>query len=79
MSINDTFDRHDGSLEGYSTGPITSILSSRKHYDIRSFTSGGTVVPWTILQMELWNAQHFAGYTMLQLETGETQAGTSEN
>lgn len=79
MPLHDTFDRHDGSLEGYSLGPITSLLPSRKHYDLRSFYSGGTVIPWTMLQMELYNADYFENYTMLQLETGETAPGTSEN
>ncbi len=32
-----------------------------------------------MLQMELWNYQHFAPYTMLQLETGEAAAGVTEN
>jgi len=45
MPLSDTFDRHDGSLEGYSIGNIATLLPSRKHYDIRAFTSAGTIVP----------------------------------
>lgn len=78
MGINDSFERHAGNLVGYSTGPITTVLPDRRHYDLRTFSSGGRIIPWTMLQMELWNYDHFAGKTMLQMEAGDEASGTNE-
>lgn len=79
MAVNDTFDRHTGNLVDYSTGPITTVLPDRKHYDIRIFSNDTYNVPWTLLQMELWNYEHFAGKTMVELESGNAAPGIGEN
>ncbi len=45
MPINDTFDSHAGNLTGYSTGPITTALPDRRHYDLRIFSNTTKLIP----------------------------------
>jgi hypothetical protein len=45
MAINDSFERHAGNLVDYSTGPMTTVLPDRRHYDLRNFGGGGRIVP----------------------------------
>jgi hypothetical protein len=45
MGLNDTFDRHDGVLEGYSLNAMNTFLPARRHYDIRAFTDDTFLLP----------------------------------
>lgn len=45
MALADTFNRHDGSLEGYSLNTVANPLASRRHYNLRTFDNTGLIIP----------------------------------
>src|SRR6266498_1916029 len=71
--LAETFDRHDGALEGYLDNTL-GVLTPTRHYDIRSYHNYTLTVPWTMLDMWFWNVDHFSTLTM---DTMDSWRGTT--